>query len=278
MKRKKQKKLSAALLFLLLTIDVSFCQVSGPLPVLTAGDLPEADITGTREYSDESLYGYIDGGAELYIEYGFDTLFITDIVFNGAEIKAEVYRMKDTEAAFGIFSVSRFKCSGESDMTEHYCQTQYQLQFCKGCYYVSIVNNTATKAEQNLSVHIASILLDRIKDESFNASSFFTDEPTPELMKTAVLVRGRLGLFNGAYGLSENLEECNGYTALIIKPAGRNIVSIRFDSETSMRQFLDKEKADFEKLKTGNQISTDTGNTLRMTASHKIIMELADSF
>jgi len=270
--------LSIALLFLLLTIDVSFCQVSGSLPVLTDEDLPEAEITGRREYSYESLYGYIDGGAELYIEYGFDTLFITDIVFNGAEIKAEVYRMKDAEAAFGIFSVSRFKCSRESDMTEHYCQTQYQLQFCKGCYYVSIVNNTATEAEQKLSVHVAKILLDRIKDEPFNASSFFTDELTPELMKSAVLVRGRLGLFNGAYGLSENLEECNGYTALIIKHAGKSLISILFDSETSMRQFLDKEKADFEKLKAGEQVSPDTGNTLRMADGHKIFLEIADSF
>lgn len=59
----------------------------------------------SRTFTETSLYGYINGGAELYLEYGFDTLLVTELVIEGSDIKAEVYRMKDPEAAFGIFSV-----------------------------------------------------------------------------------------------------------------------------------------------------------------------------
>ena len=65
-----------------------------------------------RIFTETSLYGYINGGAELYLEYGFDTLIVTEMTVEGNDLKLEVYRMKDPEAAFGIFSVSRFRCNG----------------------------------------------------------------------------------------------------------------------------------------------------------------------
>ncbi|MDZ7636238.1 MAG: DUF6599 family protein [Bacteroidales bacterium] len=43
-----------------------------------------------------SLYGYINGGAELYLEYGFDTLISYRSGYaRGGIFKVEVYRMKD---------------------------------------------------------------------------------------------------------------------------------------------------------------------------------------
>src|SRR5665811_1546039 len=73
-------------------------------PVLDKNDLPRAGFEGTRSFSETSLYGYIDGGAELYLEYGFDTLVVTEVTALSKDIKVEVYRMTDAEAAFGIFS------------------------------------------------------------------------------------------------------------------------------------------------------------------------------
>ncbi len=37
----------------------------------------------SRTFTETSLYGYINGGAELYLEYGFDTLIVTEMVCEG---------------------------------------------------------------------------------------------------------------------------------------------------------------------------------------------------
>jgi hypothetical protein len=56
------------------------------------------------------LYGYIDGGAELYISYGFkEALSCTYKKENQPEVIAEVYDLIEPRNAFGVFSQTREK-------------------------------------------------------------------------------------------------------------------------------------------------------------------------
>ncbi len=72
--------------------------------------LPGWKRTGPVErYNKEGLYGYIDGGAEIVLEYGFRDLTVRRYVpASGAgapgEITLEIYRMDSGEAAFGLYS------------------------------------------------------------------------------------------------------------------------------------------------------------------------------
>lgn len=224
-------------------------------PVIDTIDLPGVELTGTRSFTETSLYGYIDGGAELYLEYGFDSLVVTEVTAMTKAIKVEVYRMKDPDAAFGIFSVSRFRCNGGAKLAEYYCRSAYQLQLCKGSYYISIINSDGTKEEQAVSDDIARVLLTEIDEPSFNASQFSPEEVTEEIMKSAVLVRGSLGVFNGVPSLSEILGGAAGYTALITRREGGTLISLRFDSEEGADSYIRSQKIDREVLDRG-EIST----------------------
>lgn len=192
----------------------------------------------SRTFTESSLYGYINGGAELYLEYGFDTLVVTELVCDDRDIKVEIYRMKDPEAAFGIFSVSRFRCNGGPGLTEHLCRSAYQLQFCKGPFYVSIINDTGTKEDQETADAIASGILGHIAEASFNPSLFFEEHLDDEAMRGAVLVRGPLGLYNGIPELSDTFGDATGYTALMIQSDGRTRASLRFESPGAAAEFL----------------------------------------
>jgi hypothetical protein len=267
------KRLFLLINLLSLIVAGAFNQVCAQFPGITDTDIPDTEYNGTRTFSDESLYGYIDGGAELYLEYGFDTLIVTDFTFENHDIKAEVYRMTDPAAAFGIFSVSRFKCSPGKDLTEYFCRSAYQLQFCKGNFYVSIINSNATEAEQNISETIAALLIDRIKGVSFDPSLFFPDGIDRELMKSSVLVRGRLGIFNGASDISESLEETTGYTALIL-PGPDPVISLLFDSEAMMNAFIEKEKIDTAALRRGEETMTASGDTAKMICVQHLILKI----
>jgi hypothetical protein len=205
--------------------------------------LPGIEVRATRTFTAESLYGYIDGGAELYLEYGFDTLVVTEIVSEGRDMKIEFYRMKDAEAAFGIFSVSRFRCNGGARLTDHMCRSAYQLQFCKGCYYVSIINDKGTEAEQKTANEITAFLLGRITDPPFTPDRFFEGGLDTETMKSAVLIRGPLGIYNGIPVLIDALGDLSDYSALVIRKDQQTIASVFFVSEVEAGKFLKERKS-----------------------------------
>jgi hypothetical protein len=248
-------------------------RVSGQVfPSLDSTDLLQATFSGERSFSETSLYGYIDGGAELFLEYGFDTLVVTELTSSHGEIKVEVYRMRDQEAAFGIFSVSRFRCNGGAKLTDHYCRSAYQLQVCKGPYYISIINSDGTKEEQSLSDEIARLLLADIVAPSFTADQFFPDGASEEMMKSAVLVRGSMGIFNGVPSLSEIIGGAAGYTALIIKEEDKTVISIRFDNEQAASLFMEKQHIDKDLLDKGGVSTMASGGTAtKICIQHLII-------
>ena len=224
------------IIFFMACITVA-AEAQASLSSLVLAELPGIEITKTRTFTAESLYGYMNGGAELYLEYGFDTLVVTEVVSGGKDIKIEFYSMSDAEAAFGIFSVSRFRCNGGPKLTDHQCRSAYQLQFCKGRYYVSIINDTGTDAEQKTANEMAAHMIRNISDPSFDPGRFFEGGLDVETMKSAVLIRGPLGIYNGIPVLIDALGDVTGYSALIIKKDQKTVGSLRFDTSDAAGQF-----------------------------------------
>jgi hypothetical protein len=58
-------------------------------------------------YNPESLYQYIDGGADIYLLYDFKKLLHQDFKSGGAELTVDIYEMDKAEDAFGIYAAER---------------------------------------------------------------------------------------------------------------------------------------------------------------------------
>ncbi len=232
---------------------------AGAQSTLVPRTLSEMNGVGSvhsRTFTEASLYGYINGGAELYLEYGFDTLVVTEMEVDGSDIKLEVYRMKDPEAAFGIFSVSRFRCNGGARLTDHICRSAYQLQFCKGPYYVSIINDTGSEADQQRSADLAAILVENISEPSFDPAEFYAEGIDDETMRGAVLVRGPLGVNNGIPSLSDRLGNAGGFSALLIRHGQDTVASLLFTSEQTASEFMRTSR--FAKVSKSGAIESDS--------------------
>lgn len=254
-----------SLIQILLTLTVA-AQSAASIPSLSG--LPGSELKMSRTFSENSLYGYINGGAELYLEYGFDTLVVTELTSGESDIRVEIYRMKDDEAAFGIFSVSRFRCNGGPKLTDHMCRSAYQLQFCKGPFYVSIVNDTGSEADLRVSNEITTYLLDHIADPSFRPDAFFATGVNEEAMKSAVLVRGPLGLFNGIPTLSDIMGEATGYSALIVREENKTIASMRFVSDTLAAGFIES----YKKIMPADSLVTNSDSAFSVVSPQHIIL------
>jgi len=124
-------------------------------PVMRALDgLKGWTRTGAPDrYAKDGLYGYIDGGAEIVLEYGFRELSVfrfRPAAATGSpdELVVEIYRMRSGPAAFGLYS-SKLEGGEESapGLAADNWIGQGQGSLVKGDYLVSVVAPERKAAE-----------------------------------------------------------------------------------------------------------------------------------
>lgn len=78
---------------------------AAPAPSLPAdGEVASLRRDGAAErFRGAELYGHIDGGAELYLEFGFEDVTVQRYAGVGTALEVELYRMSDSEAALGVY-------------------------------------------------------------------------------------------------------------------------------------------------------------------------------
>ena len=150
-----------------------FLNLQEEVPGISLTDLPGIKIENSRTFPGDALWGYIDGGADIFLEYGFDKLKTQKINFSGETFTLDIYRMKDPEAAFGIFSVSHAPRCKSMDGYPYSCIAPYQVQVVKGRYYISVINETNSEEDQNFSVKLAKILAEKCSGSDFEIPSIF---------------------------------------------------------------------------------------------------------
>ncbi len=92
------------------------------------------------------LYGHINGGAEVFLELGFDRLDVQAYSNGKKKISVETYWMTDRAAALGIYLMKCGKETRDSSFQERHTVNEYQLFFQRGSVYVTI-NSPSGEAE-----------------------------------------------------------------------------------------------------------------------------------
>ena len=103
-----------------------------------------------RRFIGSDLYNHIDGGAELFLEFGFEEVVIQGYGKGEDEITAEVYRMESPEAALGIYLM---KCGNEMPVEGLSCRNtgnRFQFTMVQERYF--ILANSFSGAEKFLPV------------------------------------------------------------------------------------------------------------------------------
>jgi len=119
----------------------------------------QMEIKKERTFTGSALYGFMNGGADLYYEYGFKELISREVIFKGEEFTVDVYTMETPLDAFGIYSINAFKCLRADSLGRFDCQSKYQLQAVDGNNYVSIVFQSGSKAARKAADELYSMFV-----------------------------------------------------------------------------------------------------------------------
>lgn len=148
-------------------------------------------------FASADLYGHIDGGAELFLEFGFEQLTVqTYIAATGAdsnEIQVEIYRMTDPEATAGVYLL---KCGKESPVPafgERHTLNKFQLLFMRDRYFVVVNNPEGNDMIKAGMLDFARYIASRLPPASVVKAI--------SLLPTKGLVEGSIRLARGPYAL-----------------------------------------------------------------------------
>ena len=138
-----------------------------PLPDL--GALPGwKQIEDLKAYNHDTLYEYIDGDAETYFGYGFSALGVCKFAREGgkAAVTLNLYEMKDTLAAFGIYANGRSADVKYADVGAQGYYAENALDFWKGRYYCRVIGEGEPKGLQDAVLAFGRGMAAKIEGES----------------------------------------------------------------------------------------------------------------
>lgn len=226
----------------------SCISAQSPFPKISSNEIPGIKVIQEKYYDGNSLWGYIDGGADIYLEYGFKKLLSYDIDLNGIKYKTDIYNMSDDESAFGIFSASSFKCSGYDSLIRFSCITKYQYQFALGSYYVSIINDKGNDESGNDAALIAKLIAGKIGAGIFALPAIYNTVFLSGYIKDVKCYKGILGIQNGIpewENLFTNITYNSVYVLGIETASGNiNICFVNFNNLDGLKNFGMKFKID----------------------------------
>ncbi|OGC81316.1 MAG: hypothetical protein A2W07_06115 [candidate division Zixibacteria bacterium RBG_16_43_9] len=91
-----------------------------------------------KSFDRKNLYDYLDGGAELYLAYDFQSLLVQDYKAGEKSITVEVYLMETSQDAFGLYSLDQ-----EGEALQIGDKANYGsglLKFWRGKFFVRIID------------------------------------------------------------------------------------------------------------------------------------------
>lgn len=227
-------------IIILICISLSFSGYSQ----IYSDDIPDAKIFPPSEYNGESLWGYINGGADLYLEYGFNKLMVQEIEWKDILLKVNIYEMSSEEAGFGIFSANVHKCKKRDVAKAFDCQNPYQYQAFFGRFYISIINENGKQEAQDVSKVLGEILLSKIEDTEFLFPELFYTDTLKDHLEKIKLFKGELGLQNGFPDWADHFSGMKNYSVWLLPVEDINIALIELEDKKSTEFFLTQLKTD----------------------------------
>ena len=174
--------------------------------------LPESVETGEWEragapdlYVGDDLFLLINGGAEIYHEYGFKQVVAAEYKKNDQYINVELYEMQSPGAAYGMFTFKTGDRGTQIKLGNEGLLEAYFLNFWKGSLLVTLTGFDSTAQTiaglRAIAAHIDESIT--LKGATPVLAKLFSDEKVNA--RKTIYIRGNLALYNNYVFDTENI-------------------------------------------------------------------------
>lgn len=125
-----------------------------------------------RTFKGQSLYEYLDGGADIYHQYGFIDMATASYKAGDEELVLDIYRFDSDDDAFGLYSSYKPPGPGNMRLGVEGFSTGNSVDFVKGSYVVRIVGFDQEEATMTAIETIAEDLNSDIPGSSERPAMF----------------------------------------------------------------------------------------------------------
>ena len=158
-------------------------------------------------YKENRLFEYINGGAEIFFEYGFSQLITQEYIYDDELLVVDIYEMNDAAAAFGIYSINRDYKLPALNIGGDGTQFEYHVAFWQNLYFVVIRGYKSDKAATMILSQFANNISKQIGKTSEQPQLLTYLPKNCLLPRSQGYLRGILGLNSQLYLTQNNILE-----------------------------------------------------------------------
>ncbi|NVM04396.1 MAG: hypothetical protein HWN67_18880 [Candidatus Helarchaeota archaeon] len=157
-------------------------------------------------FDSSNLFDLIDGSADVYLEYGFENAVNQEYIKDDTlSIVINIFKMKSSESAYGIFSFGRRPGLNIIRIGDMGYETEFNISFCKGSFYVVVEsflqNNEVKDARREFAENISR----KIKEKGEIPSIFKILPEEKSVANSEKYINGIISLNNIFFISDENI-------------------------------------------------------------------------
>jgi hypothetical protein len=135
-------------------------------------------------FDPQNLWRYINGQAEMYLDYGFKLVVTSNYISMDKSISMtiEIYQMQSPHHAFGIYAAERSPDDNVIKMGVQGYLGGNVLNFWKGVYYVKLISFQTSPDTKEVLMKLADVIANKIKG-SYSAPELFGYFPEKNKVK-----------------------------------------------------------------------------------------------
>ena len=116
----------------------------------------------TRVFTGADLFAHINGGAELFLEFGFENLTVCKYSNDNNLLELEVYKMDNHLAALGIYLSKTGRETPLKEISARNTANPFQIVITSGQFFIMVNNFSGQVQRQSLMINLAQILVSQI--------------------------------------------------------------------------------------------------------------------
>jgi hypothetical protein len=232
-------------------------EVEAPHPFLVL--LPQEGDAGSWKPEDEpqhvegeDLFLLINGGAEIYHEYGFTQAAVQSYIDDqDRSLTLEIYEMSDPSAAYGIYSFKRGAAGDSLDLGDEATLQDYYLNVWKGNVLITVIGFDTEKETREGLEALARSVVGKVASTA-SRPSLVTLLPQEGLNTASVkYLKGGQALFNAHEFARGNIFGVR--EGVVAEVDGNTVFLFAYENEGEATEWLGKA---WEKLSTEDGYQT----------------------